>query len=188
MANENEGTTDEGGEAQAPASAPVTQTSPDEVTTLRSRNAGLDAKVTSLTQAQKTAQTERDAAVQKLADYEAGKVNSDEALRAQLQAKDVELASERQASALARIEAKYPETFAVLGESAASLSPEKLAEAEARFKGVTVEESNEPPKPIGNNPARTQGSASGQANPAERTKADIEAQLRTITPPWLTGD
>ena len=37
---------------------------------------------------------------------------------------------------------------------------EKLAEAEARFKGVPAE-SDAPPKPLGNNPSRTQGGASG---------------------------
>lgn len=181
------GTTPEGEEAQegaAEAAATGTPAPKDEVTTLRSRNAGLDAKVTSLTQAQKDAQARADAAEAKLRDYEAGKVNADEALRAQLQAKEAELVTERQASALSRIEAKYPETFAVLGEAALNLSAEKLAEAEARFKGVADDDEAPQTKPIGNNPART-GAATTATTAAQRL-ADKEATFRTMTPPWLT--
>ena len=39
------------------------------------------------------------------------------------------------------------------------MGEDKLAEAEARFKGVPAE-SDTPPKPLGNNPSRTQGAAS----------------------------
>lgn len=190
MADGNAGTASAVVQAPATDSASTepaagTGTQPDEVTTLRSRNAGLDAKVTELTKAREAAEKQAADAAAKLADYEAGKVQGDEALRAQLQAKEAELNAARQEAALARIQAAYPETYAVLGEDAANLSAEKLAEAEARFKGV--DSTGEPPKPIGNNPSRTQGGASGAPNRAERTVKDIEAELRAMTPPWQAG-
>lgn len=188
MTDTNEGTAPEGGEAQAETETSTTGTPApkDEVTTLRSRNAGLDAKVTSLMTQAEAAEAARKAAEQKLADYEAGKVQGDEALRAQLSTKETELAEARREAALAKIEAKFPETFAVLGDSAATLTPEKLAEAEARFKGIAAEAEN--PKPIGNNPSRVQGGASGASNKAEITVKDREAHLATLTPPWLAND
>lgn len=151
MADGNEGTTEgteqaPGTESETPAAGTV-QT-PDEVTTLRSRNAGLDAKVTSLSQETASHKAAREAAEQKLRDYESGKVQADEALRAQLSEKDIELAQVRREAALARIEAKFPETFGVLGEAAASLTADQLAASEARFAGVPAE-SNTPPVPLG---------------------------------------
>jgi hypothetical protein len=178
MADENEGTTSEGDEAQEPVTEPVTPPK-DEVTTLRSRNAGLDAKVTSLTQAEKAAKARADAAEAKLADYEAGKVGADEALRAQLQASQAETAQARQEANLARIEAKYPETFSVLGEAAIGMSDDKLAEAEARFRGVESEGTT-PTKPIGNNPNRNTAAAAK----ADESGDDIEAKLRSMAVPW----
>jgi hypothetical protein len=182
MADTNEGTAPAEGEAQSQGEqkpetgTPVAQ---DEVTTLRSRNAGLDAKVTELSKAAKAAAADRDAALAKLQSYEAGKVGADEALRAQIAAKEAELAAVRQEAALARIEAKYPETFALLGDAAANLSADKLAEAEARFKGVAAPETPAPaPKPIGNNPSRQASSAT------EETFESIAQRLSTMTPPW----
>lgn len=180
--NEAEGTTEAGIEAPAEgANAPATGTpaKPDEVTLLRSRTAGLDAKVTALTQSEKAAIAERDAALAKLADYEAGKVGADEALRAQIAAKEDELKAARQEALLARIEAQYPETYAVLGEAAANLSADKLAEAEARFKGVAAPEAPAAPaKPIGNNQSRDQGSSGAE------TSDDIFRHLQTLPNPF----
>jgi hypothetical protein len=151
----------------------------DEVTTLRSRNAGLDAKVTELTKAQKAAEQRAAEAAQKLADYEAGKVNNDEALRAQLQAKEAELALARKETALARVAAKYPETFGVLGEAAAALSEDQLAQAEARFAGVPATPETPTPKPLGANPSRPTG---GAKNIEEMTAAELRAHLATFPP------
>lgn len=155
MADENAGTTpqtEEAQPAQVGTPAPV-----DEVTTLRSRNAGLDAKVTELQKVAAEAKAAADAAAAKLADYEAGKVGADEALRAQLQAKEAELAETRKLAALARIEARFPETFGVLGAAAASLTEDQLAASEARFAGVAAPP--ETPRPVGANPARPQAAA-----------------------------
>lgn len=164
MPNTNEGTAAPAGEAQTTEEAPAQTAAPeatgtpvpaDEVTTLRSRNAGLDAKVTELTKARLAAEEAAAQAATKLAQYESGVVKGDEALRAQLQAKEAELNAARQEASLARIAAAYPETFAVLGDAAANMPADKLAEAEARFKGVAAlpAESNTPP-PVGNNAAR----------------------------------
>lgn len=174
-----ETTAQEGSDTSPADGSTATDTAPrDEVTVLRSRNAGLDAKVTALTQAQKAAEQRAADALAKLEAYEAKTVGSDEALRAQLDVSKAELAAARQETALARIAAAYPETFAVLGEAAANLSPEKLAEAEARFRGVPPEEPAPIPRPIGNNQSRS------REKPAETSGDDIEAQLRTMTLPW----
>lgn len=186
MADGNEGTTPQGGEAEQPAETTeqvVEQQSAaapqEDVTTLRSRIAGLDAKVSTLSDSEKNALKARDEALQKLADYEAGKVGSDEALRAQLAAKDAELEAARREAQLARIEAQYPETYSVLGEAAANLSADKLAEAEARFKGVAAGETaaTAAPKPIGNAPARTVEAPTGE------TSEDIFKRLQTMQVP-----
>jgi len=174
MTDERDGT------EEVEVEAPVKDTQPaDEVTKLRSRNAGLDAKVTSLTQSAAAAEAARVAAEQKLADYEAKVVGQDEALRAQVDAVKAELEATRQEARLARIEAQYPETFAVLGDAAANLSPEKLAEAEARFAGVEPPVEQPRAKPIGNNPSRTAAPAN-----AEETSADIAKRLSAMAPPW----
>jgi len=171
----NEGTAPEGEEAQQDATASVgTPTTLDEVTTLRSRNAGLDAKVTELMKATQAAQDAAAAAAQKLADYESGKVQADEALRAQLQAKEAELAQVARDAALARIEAKYPETFAVLGEAAASLSVDQLAASEARFAGVPATVETKVPTPVGNSAARQPSQAK---DPESMSSAELQAYM-----------
>lgn len=147
-------------------------------TTLLSRIAGLDAKVTSLTQETAKEKAAREAAEQKLRDYEAGKVGADEALRAQVEAKDAELAKVRQEARLAKIEAKYPETFGVLGEAAAGLTDDQLAASEARFVGVG--ESSTPQKPLGNNQQRQQ--ASGSKAIEDMSPAELRAHLKTFSP------
>lgn len=183
MSDKDTGTPEGTEEAPATGDAaekPVTPT-PDEVTKLRSRNAGLDAKVTELSTAAKSAAKERDEALAKLSDYEAGKVGADEALRAQLDAVKAEAAQARQEALLARIEAKYPETYAVLGEAAASLSVDKLAEAEARFAGVPSEPATPPapkPVPIANNQSRA-GATAG-----EESSDSIFEKLKGTAVPW----
>lgn len=161
----------------APAAAATgTPAQADEVTTLRSRNAGLDAKVTALMAETASEKAAREAAEQKLRDYEAGKVGADEALRAQLEAKEAELATERRATALARIEAKYPETFSVLGDAAASLTADQLAASEARFAGVPAESST--PVPVGTGAARVP--AAGPKPIEDMNVEELKAHLHTF--------
>jgi hypothetical protein len=142
-------------------------------TTLLSRIAGLDAKVTSLSQETAREKAAREAAEQKLRDYEAGKVGADEALRAQVEAKDAELAQVRQEARLARIEGKYPETFGVLGAAAAGLTDDQLAASEARFAGLG--ESTTPRKPLGNNQQRQQAPVSKPIE--DMTQDELRAHL-----------
>jgi hypothetical protein len=187
MTDTNEGTAPEGGEDQSTEETPVAGTPvKDEVTTLKSRNAGLDAKVTSLIAAAAVAEQKAADAAKKLADYEAGTVGSDEALRAQLQAKEAELATARQETALARIEAKYPETFGLFGAHAATMAEDVLAASEARLKGVAGED-DENPAPVGNNASRTTGGATAAKAKGQQTIAELEAEFKKLTPPWLTG-
>ena len=177
MTDENAGTPPVEGEAPAAGTAPATGTPPaaDEVTTLRSRNAGLDAKVTELTNATKLAEQRAAEAAQKLADYEAGTVSKGEALRAQLASKEAELAQARQEAQVARIAAKFPETFGVLGDAAAALTEDQLAASEARFAGVPA--TPETPKPMGANPPRTPG---GAKSIEDMTAAELRAHLATF--------
>jgi hypothetical protein len=177
MTDQDAGTEQQGTEAQSEQTG--TPASQDEVTTLKSRNAGLDAKVSALLAEKKALEKQAADAAAKLAAYEAGKVGADEALRAQIAAKDAELETTKRDALLARIEAKYPETFAVLGDAAANLSAEKLAEAEARFKGVSSDPTPPTPRPIGNNPSRTSSAAK-----TEESFDDIAARLKTMEVPW----
>ena len=191
MADNNGGTSSQAG--QAPATDPAATSDPkagtgqvvDEVTTLKSRNAGLDAKVTTLLESEKAAIARAEAAEARALELAAGKDNGDAELRAQLKARETELDTARREALLARIEAKYPETYAVLGEAAANLSADKLAEAEARFKGVAGETSA-PVKPVGNNPSRTQGGASEATviGPEGETLEQMRARVYKLRPPW----
>lgn len=168
------------GATQGGAAETGTRT-PDEVTLLRSRAAGLDAKVTELSKAQRAAEARAADAERKLSEYEAGRVSSDEALRAQLEAKNAEVEAARKELALARVESRYPEAFRELGDTAASLPEEKLAAIEARLSGASAQDT-EPPTPRGNNSTRTQNG--GTSAPKEETSADIIARLRTMPSPW----
>src|SRR6478735_5969229 len=124
----------EGGAEGTPSAAPATAgaASPQD-TTLLSRISGLDAKVTSLAESNKAKDTTIEALQKQVAEMQSGTIDKDEALRAQVAQKDAELELVRKEAALARIEAKYPETFAVLGEAAAALTADQLAASEARF-------------------------------------------------------
>lgn len=158
----------------------------DESATYLSRIAGLDAKVTTLTDAQKAAEARALAAEQKLAQYETGKVNADEALRAQLAAKDAELATERKQAALARVEAKFPETYALLGEATASMAPEVLAATEARLKGVTPEDDDSPTPELHNESKARNGAATGKKTLESLSADDVEkALLSGPAPDWM---
>jgi len=174
MTEPNEGTPPAEGEAQ-PAPAAGTPPQPDEVTTLRSRNAGLDAKVTELSKAAKELAAARDALAAQLAEAQKGVLDKDEALRAQLAAKDAELAQARAEAKVARIAQAYPETFGVFGDAVANMTPEQLAAAEARFKGVADAGEPPAPRPVGNSPQRPVGPR--PAATAKERLAQLEDQL-----------
>ena len=175
---DGEGTTEPGTEAPPAATLPAGTPALDtEVTLLRSRAAGLDAKVTEQSKANALLNAQLAASAAKIAEYEAGKVNGDEALRAQLALKDSETAPARREAKLARIEAKYPEAFAELGDAAENLSNEKLASVEVRLKGVPA--TTEPPTPRGTNPPRA-----GEPPPKEETSADMVAIMKARGYSW----
>lgn len=183
---ENESTND--GDVEVPADegtseappAQATQT-PDEVARLKSRAAGADAKVTELTKAQAALKAERDAALAKLTDYEAGRVNNDEALKSQLAAKEAELAEARREASVARLQAQYPESYLELGDAIATMTPEKLASLEARLSG-NFETTEDAPVPRRNNPARTPGGAP-KSTDEDLSIEDLQAKLRSMPLP-----
>lgn len=171
----NAGTPSQDDEAQT---APVagTPAPQDEVTTLRSRNAGLDAKVSELLKAQATEKARADAAEARALELAQGKDNGDQELRSQLQAREQELAETRKLAALTRIEAKYPETFGVLGAAASTLTEDQLAASEARFAGVTESSA---PRTLGANPQRP---ATAAAKALEDMTADeLRKHLSTFS-------
>jgi hypothetical protein len=180
-----DGTPPAGGEAPAvvvDTTAPGTPAQPDEVTLLKSRTAGLDAKVTELQLKATVAEQAAAAAVAKLADYEAGKVQADEALRAQLALKDVAMAKVLRDAALLHVETKYPETFGVLGAVAATLTEDQLAASEARFAGVVESGA---PTPLGSNPARTLAPAAKAIE--DMSLAELRKHLGTFPTSVMTG-
>lgn len=168
----NDGTQDAAASASVDANDNASTSGSDEVSVLKSRYAGQTAKVNELT-GQTKAQSDRIKELEEqLKAAREGTASKDDVAQALLKAKDEELAAIRKEAALARIEAKYPETFSELGEDAATLSEEKLAAMEARFRGVE----SEAPKPRGNNAPRTD---SAPAKPKEETADDIVARLKT---------
>lgn len=159
MTEQATGTPDGSPEAQGAAAgaAVVPGTpAPDEVTTLRSRLSGQDAKVTELLKSNAAEKARAEAAEARAAELAQGKDNGDQELRRLLAERDAELATVRKAAAAAQVKADYPETFSVLGEAAASLTSDQLAAAEARFKGVAAGAGAPPPPPrtVGTNPSR----------------------------------
>lgn len=149
--------------------------------TLASRYAGQTAKVNILTTEKAQAIADRDAALARLAAYEAGKVDADEALKSQLAAEKANTEAARREAALARVEAKYPETFAELGDDAATLTEEKLASMEARLKGVAQDDT---PPVTPRRPNGPQNQGAGTEPPKAETGDDIEARMRKMTIPW----
>lgn len=185
----NAGTAPEGEEAQ-PETTPVVETgtpaNDSEVTTLRSRNAGLDAKVTSLSEANKAAIARAEAAEARALALAEGKENGDQELRAQNEQLKADAASARQEALLNKIEAKYPETFGVLGAVAATLTEDQLAASEARMVGV--ESGN--PAPLGANPSRAGAGAPKAIE--DMNVAELQAHMRKqgneVASAWLRGE
>lgn len=122
------------------------------ITELEQRLRGLDAKVTTL-------QRDRDAALQKAAALEAGQISADETLKAQLTARDQEIAQLRlKADALPKI-AKYPTVARELGEAIANVPEEALASLEAQLSQAPVtEDAPKRPTPVPSNPPDSDGS------------------------------
>ncbi len=176
----NAGTTPEGGEAQSETTG--TPTAPDEVTTLRSRNAGLDAKVTSLTQQAAAEKARADAAEARALALAEAKENGDAEIRAQLEAERVASAQARAEARKARLETRYPETIAVLGDAALSLTDDQLAANEARLVGSGIGES---PTPVGNNPAR--GQAASPKSIEDMSVAELRAHMLSFDPGVMTS-
>jgi hypothetical protein len=168
----------------ADAGADASQGDQDEVSLYRSRLNGQTAKVTSLTKAVQ----DRDAKIAELQkqrdDALAGLTSTDEALKAQIAAKDAEIAAERTARRTEFVQIKYPETFEVLGEAAANLTNDQLAANEARLAGAA--EDGQAPTPRRTNAPKA-GAAPAQQ--AEETADELYARLRTMTPDeaWQAG-
>lgn len=174
---------------QGAASAKTTGTDPQTAApTLESRLAGLEARLAERGRSQAQIEKERDELRQRLADYEAGKLTENEAFQAELKRERDRADLAERTARLARIEAKFPETFGVFGEKAADLDEEQLAAAEARFAGRAPEEGDqEPPTP--RTPTTPRPSATSAANQQRRedgeTLAQMRARFRATTPPWL---
>jgi len=179
MSDEKDGLSE--GAEEAPETG--TTQEPDENTKLRSRNAGLDAKVSSLTATAAAEKARADAAearAQALAD---GKENGDAELRAQNAALKAEAEEARQAARVALLAGRYPESFAELGEAIGNISPDKLASMEARLAGVpSPEDQSNNVRPIGNNQNRS-ASTTAARTPSEQL-ADMEAKFLSTAPPW----
>jgi hypothetical protein len=171
------GTPPVGGEAPA-TGTPLPQ---DEVTLLKSRAAGLDAKVSALLNEAKAANERATAAEARALALADEKTNGDIELRAQLEAQKLLIAKTAAEAKLARIEAKYPETFGVLGEASGALTEDQLAASEARFAGVAA--TPETPVPIGANPGRQQ--ERGPKAIEDMSVAELEKHLKGFDPSVL---
>lgn len=161
-------------EGDAPdAAAPAT---PDELASLKSRNSGLNAKVTSLTDQLKAEKAARTAAEQAVAD----KAGADDVLNKRIKELEEQIAKNEQAQALLVKGAKFPEAYRELGEDIGGMSEEKLAALEARLTAAKDEGEDAPetPRPVGNN---TQRSAGGSTKSIEdMTSAELQAAIKGL--------
>jgi hypothetical protein len=174
-----EDTTDESQtDTATPEVADGAGTPPDanEATLLRSRQAGLSAKVTHLKAELAALVTERDAAVARASDLEQGKVSGEEALRAQLSAKEAEIEQTRREATTAKLSAKYPESARELGDLIGTFPEDKLAALEARLVGEV--EDTSPTRGM-----RAPKNASA-GPPRPETSQDIMARLRSFQNPF----
>jgi chromosome segregation ATPase len=146
---------------------------------LRSRNSGLNAKVTEQETLIKSLREELGTARAGLTDKE----SADADLRAQLDAAFKERDQLQRQIEVATLSAKYPEAFAELGDSIFGMAPERLASIEARLAGAkdAGEELPETSRPVGNNPQR---GASGSKNEDDDTvSASGEAPVAVAEAP-----
>lgn len=177
MTDTNDGTAPVGtgapADASAAAAAPAT---PDELASLRSRNSGLNAKVTELQQQLTARDAELGTARKGLTDKE----SADADLRAQLSDLQAKLDAQTAAAEVATLQGRFPEAFAELGENIRGLSPEKLAALEARLAAKAdtgAEQEVETPRPVGNNPQRTTG---GSKPIEDMTSEELRQSLRDM--------
>jgi len=172
MPNPNDST----GTVVEPVEAPETGTpGDDEVTLLRSRTKGLDAKVTALQASEKAALERAAAAEARALELAQAKEGGDAELRAELEKAKQALSASEQKALLGDIKATYPETFGVLGDAALKMTADQLAAAEARFAGVAAGEL-ETPNPVGANPPR--GAAPSTKAIEDMDVKELRAHLR----------
>jgi hypothetical protein len=167
------------GEATTP-DAPAGTTTPDRVSVLESRLSGLEARLTESGRAKSQAEKDRDAALQKLADYESGKLKDNEAFQAELQRERERATAAERSARLAAIEVRYPETYGVFGEAAAGFSEEQLVASEARYTGSAVAQA-----PTPRNPSTTRPSAPTGEPAPEATLAELRQQFRQMSLPTI---
>lgn len=175
MTETNVDTAPDGAEAPAADDAAAAAVTPDELATLKSRNSGLNAKVTELTNQLKAEKQARTAAEQAAID----KAGADEPLKQRIAALEAELEAGKKAAALATKGAQYPEAYRELGDDIAGMSTEKLAALEARLTSAK-DDSEEPEtaKPVGNNPQR--GDRTGAKNIEDMTSAELQAAIKNL--------
>lgn len=117
------------------------------------------------------------------ADLEAlrtGKVSAEEAAQAKVDQIARELEAERQARKVESLKVRFPETFDVFGDTAASFDEATLAASEARLGGG--ESPADGPTPRKHNESRA--GSTGRKPESEKTAADIEAELLSTPVPW----
>lgn len=142
----------------------------------QSRFNGLNAKY-GTTQAELRAEREaREKIAAELEAVRSGKVSADEAAQAKVNEVLTELQAERTARKVESLKAKFPETFDVFGETAATFEESVLAASEARLAG-----GGDDPTPLRHNESR---SGSTRKPAQEETAADVEARLMSMKVPW----
>lgn len=172
MADDNDGTAPATDATPAAPAAAEVQT-PDELATLKSRNSGLNAKVTELQKQLADERTGRTAAEQAAA----GKAGTDDVLNKRIAELTEELEAGKRSAALAQKGASYPEAYKELGEDIATMSSEKLAALEARLTSAKDSgEEQETPRPVGNNPQRT----TGPKNIEDMTSAELQQHIKSL--------
>lgn len=174
-----EGTPDDAA-SDTDAAASGSGTGADEVSLWKSRHNGQTAKVGELTGKLTAEVTAREAAERKLAEYEAGKIGADEALASQLEAEKAARVALESEIKLTKLQARFPEAIAELGQDAALLlGDEKLAALEARLTGSVADDEPPTPQKPANGP-RT----SNQGKPKPETADEITARIEAMPRPW----
>lgn len=168
--NDTASAADETPAGNEPAAVPQT---PDELAALKSRNSGLNAKVTELQKQLADERNARTAAEQAAA----GKAGTDDVLNKRIAELQAELDAGKAAAAIAAKGASYPEAYRELGDDIANMSTEKLAALEARLTAAKDEEpETTAPRPVGNNPQRTNTSKSIE----DMTSKELQAHMRGL--------
>lgn len=177
MTDTNDDTASATGDAPAPETPPAAAAAPtaDELASLRSRNSGLNAKVTELTKRLETLTEELGTARKGLTD----KDSADADLKRQLAEAQANIEKLTRANETATLAAQYPAAFEELGEGIYGMAPERLASLNARLAGVKDPGGEQPetPRPVGNNPQRQQG---GSKNIEDMTSEELRESLRNM--------